>query len=109
MPDIILDKSYLNGVSRGHLAREMAARRVIITTELLYEIVTCSAKQPHCYYLDKLRDLDNIALAFPVADLVNEECRLGRRASTIVDDKRTGDLKDCIREGQIHNRLLCIA
>jgi hypothetical protein len=98
-PQAIVDLSYIIARKRDDIQSDLSGYRVVISFELIYEIMTNSRGSNPRRYLDKIADLD-LVRTYPLIGLVNDEVRTGRMAAEIIDRRGTEALIDFARNGR---------
>ncbi|HVT90664.1 MAG TPA: hypothetical protein VHD56_17545 [Tepidisphaeraceae bacterium] len=83
MPRIIVDFSYLKGSGRDAMRNDLSGYTVLITFELIYEIMTNSDKHNPRMYLDRLVGLD-LVLSRSLIGLVNTEIKQSHRIDNVL-------------------------
>jgi hypothetical protein len=96
---VILDLSYLTASSRERVQNTLHGKTVLITFELIYEIMTNSRGKNPREFLDKLVGL-NLVRARSLVTLVNEEVQTERRVTDPVDGDATKRLVEFVNKGQ---------
>lgn len=98
MRTVVIDLSYLRGHKAQDIACELQGYRVLVTCELVYEIMTNSAGLNPGMLLGKLRGMD-VVQSRCLVGLVNQEIRTGESTVDVVDHDASQRLAEFVREG----------
>jgi len=102
MRTAVIDLSYLRTHQAEHIAQELRGYRVMITAELIYEIMTSSDQcDPSAFLgmlLGRLRGMDVVQLRC-IVELVKEEVRTGESTADVVDYDASQRLAKIFEQG----------
>jgi hypothetical protein len=96
---VIVDKSYLDKSKACDVKSALNDYTVLLTFELIYEIMTDSQARDPRAYLDKLVGLD-LVTSRPLLNLVNKEVETSLRTGDILDPDSSQRLNDFVGNGK---------